>query len=384
MVVSEVVRFCRRVFFGASAPSIDEQPDDGFVEGSAISLEDGEDYDYSSRTPPSVGPNRTISESDTEDDDDDGISSPHQHPPAKRLKRLDGAVSSVAPSTTQEHYSDVFARVLLSVELLPLVAKFQSGAYLDIIPFLKVRFCQCKTRRGLDRWVEYLEHLDSIFPPWYASHGFSRIRHLHRCVPKGPTRAVIHAASVGNVTGMRRLRRMYRFKLVLDDCIIAAVINGQFNVLQYLHADETVTAFPKHCMQYAAACGHLGIVQFLDAYRPEACGGPAMNAAAEFGQLRVLKWLHTHRDEGCNTWAMDAAAKYGHLAVVQWLHENRDEGCTVLALEEAADRGHFEIVTFLRDVVRLPWTRQAIKNILRWSGPHEVLQDAQAAALDML
>ncbi|RHZ01794.1 hypothetical protein DYB37_004513 [Aphanomyces astaci] len=377
MVVSNVMNFCRRVFFGV-APS---QNEDVIVEGSAIFLEDGEDNDDGNHIPPCASPNNH--DSDT-DDDDDASPSPHPHrlPPAKRVKRQikDDVVSSSPP----QHVPNVYARVLLSTELLPVVAKFQPGAYVDILPFLKVRFCQCKTRRGLDRWVEYLEQLDTIFPAWYAIHGLSRIRHLHRCVPKGPTRAVIHAASVGNVTAMRRLRRMYRFKLVLDDCIIAAVINGQFNVLQYLHADESVNSFPKHCMQYAAACGHLGIVQFLDAYRPEACGGPAMNAAAEFGQLRVLKWLHYHRREGCNTWAMDAAAKYGHLAVVQWLHENRDEGCTVLALEEAAERGHFEVVTFLREVVRLPWSRRALKCMLRWGGPLEVLQDAHTAALDML
>ncbi|KAF0700971.1 Aste57867_8541 [Aphanomyces stellatus] len=278
----------------------------------------------------------------------------------------------------------VYERVLLSAELLPLVAKYQRGAYPDILPFLKVRFCQCKSRRGLDRWIEYLEQLDRIFPPWYQEHGFSRIRHLHRCVPKGPTRAVIHAASVGNIHAMRRLRRMYRFKLVLDDCIIAAVINGQFNVIQYLHADETVATFPKHCMQYAAACGHLGLVQFLHARRPEACGGPAMNAAAEFGQLRVLKWLHYHRRDGCNTWAMDAAAKYGFLDVVRWLQEHRDEGCTVLALEGAAERGHLAVVRYLREELRLPWSRLALKNMLRWAGPDDVLQDAQQAAIELL
>ncbi|CAK4629452.1 hypothetical protein LEN26_001830 [Aphanomyces euteiches] len=361
--MAELVAFCRRWFFGSEEATAETT--DGAHDMSDVFAEECGDSERP--VPPCASPNG----SDEEEGDDEMDSTIFPPRPLKRTK----------PGSPP---SDIFERVLLSVELLPLIAKFQTGAYLDILPFLKVRFCQCKTRRGLDRWVEYLEQLDRIFPPWYETYGFTRIRHLHRCVPKGPTRAVIHAASVGNLHAMRRLRRMYRFKLVLDDCIIAAVITGQFNVLQYLHGDDSVSAFPKHAMQYAAACGHLGLVQFLHNCRPEACGGPAMNAAAEFGQLRVLKWLHAHRNDGCNTWAMDAAAKYGHLEVVQWLHANREEGCTVLALEGAAERGHLAIVRFLREEVHLPWTRRALKSMLKWSGSDEVMQDAQAAAIEML
>ncbi|RHY75430.1 hypothetical protein DYB30_007558 [Aphanomyces astaci] len=224
-------------------------------------LEDDQAND--NHIPPYTRPNNH--DSDT-DNTDDASPSPHPHclPPAKRVKRH--IKDDVVSSSPLKHVPSIYTHtlVLLSTELLlPVVAKFQPGAYVDIVSLLNVSFCQCKTRRGLDRWVEYLEQLDTIFSAWYGIHGRSRIRHFHRCVPKGPTRA----ASVGNVTAMRR---MYRFKLVLDDCIIAAVINGQFNVLQYLHAYESVNAFPKHCMQYAAACGHLGIVRFLDTYRLEA------------------------------------------------------------------------------------------------------------------
>ena len=47
-----------------------------------------------------------------------------------------------------------------------------------------------------------------------------------------------------------------------------------------------------------------------------------MNWAAAKGHLHVVEWLHTNRSEGCTSGAMDHAASNGHLHVVQWLHAN--------------------------------------------------------------
>lgn len=58
------------------------------------------------------------------------------------------------------------------------------------------------------------------------------------------------------------------------------------------------------------------------------CSVNAMNYAAAEGHLDVVQWLHEHRGEGCTFSAMDGAAADGHLQVVRWLQENRIEGCT--------------------------------------------------------
>jgi hypothetical protein len=44
---------------------------------------------------------------------------------------------------------------------------------------------------------------------------------------------------------------------------------------------------------------------------------------------------------------MNWAAARGHLEVVQFLHVNRTEGCTTDAISLAAQNGHLDVVHFL-------------------------------------
>ena len=104
----------------------------------------------------------------------------------------------------------------------------------------------------------------------------------------------------------------------------------------------------KGALDFAAECGHLGIVKFLHTTRAEA-STDAMNSASENGHLDVVKWLHENRSEGCTKGAMDWAGNTGHLEVIKWLHDNRSEGCTKGAMDSAAGNGHLEVVKWLHE-----------------------------------
>ncbi|KDO28659.1 hypothetical protein SPRG_06514 [Saprolegnia parasitica CBS 223.65] len=64
------------------------------------------------------------------------------------------------------------------------------------------------------------------------------------------------------------------------------------------------------------------------------------------GFLPLVRTLH-ERGCSCSERAMDYAAANGHLEVVQFLHFNRTEGCTTYALDRAIYNGHFDVVCFL-------------------------------------
>jgi hypothetical protein len=171
---------------------------------------------------------------------------------------------------------------------------------------------------------------------------------------------------------------------------------GHLDVLQYFHSlqlssfttrtfsrgDEENADAPSWCtddaMNEAAANGHLDVVKWLHANRPEGCSTLAMDGAASNGNLEVVKWLHEHRTEGCTTDAMDDAAGGGHLDVVQWLHSNREEGCTSFAMDSAARSGHLDVVKWLHRHRSEGATKDALDgaadnghlNVVQWLHEH--------------
>lgn len=101
-------------------------------------------------------------------------------------------------------------------------------------------------------------------------------------------------------------------------------------------------------MRISATEGHLEIIKWLTAFRPELkVSTRVMDAAAYRGRLDVVKWLHENRSEGCSVHAIDSAAASGHLDVVKYLHDNRQEGCTTGAIDTAAAGGHLTTVQWL-------------------------------------
>ncbi|KAL3657633.1 hypothetical protein V7S43_017436 [Phytophthora oleae] len=147
-----------------------------------------------------------------------------------------------------------------------------------------------------------------------------------------------------------------------EDGLVHAVHNGRLEAVKWLLSH--VTNFPKlkqyNLMDVAAKLGYLDILQFfhgstlskerggLRQIRLKGCSTEAMDYAAANGHLEVVQWLHMNRSEGCTTKAMNSAAKEGHLEVVKWLYRNRSEGCTFKALEKAIGHGQLRVACWLR------------------------------------
>jgi len=133
--------------------------------------------------------------------------------------------------------------------------------------------------------------------------------------------------------------------------IFCAIVTGQIQCLKWLvnhHTDNNLVC-SRFALNGAAKNGHLPVVQFLHECGCEGWTTDAMNGASQNGHLNVVQFLHHHRPEGCTTFAMNAAAEHGHLDVVRFLHEHRTEGCTSFAMNSAAKNGHLDIVRFLHE-----------------------------------
>lgn len=140
-----------------------------------------------------------------------------------------------------------------------------------------------------------------------------------------------------------------------------AAANGHLEVVEWLHANRVEGCTTK-AMDKAGEHGYLDVVRFLHETRTEGCTTLAMGGAAENGHLDVVCFLHEHRSEGCTSGAMDGAAANGHMGVVKFLHERRADGCTTEAMNGAAGNGHLEVVQFLHDHREEGCTAKAMDN----------------------
>ncbi|KAF0694381.1 Aste57867_14750 [Aphanomyces stellatus] len=188
---------------------------------------------------------------------------------------------------------------------------------------------------------------------WVSQHGPSRLRLLFALLPR--VRSIIALAAVcannvslvhhldiefdvgtlceahnlvetaarfGHVDVLRLITRLPRFNFVVTtQAIVDASKHGQVAALQFLHDwdGRTGGAWTTRAMDFAAANGHIVVVE----------------------------WLHMHRTEGCSHWALDGAARNGHLKVVHFLVNHRTEGRVGDALVHAAREGHLKVVQYL-------------------------------------
>lgn len=148
---------------------------------------------------------------------------------------------------------------------------------------------------------------------------------------------------------------------------------GRLDILIWLY-DNVKLKFPSEMIYHAAAAGHLDVVKWVSQfYRLKSSGGQeiiectwqsykldtfdigraryyfgvAMDYAAAAGHLHIVQWLHYNRPEGCTVRAMTDAAAAGHMDVVQWLHDNRTEGCVMTTMIWAARCGHDDMVKWI-------------------------------------
>ncbi|CAI5710839.1 unnamed protein product [Hyaloperonospora brassicae] len=129
-----------------------------------------------------------------------------------------------------------------------------------------------------------------------------------------------------------------------------AATEGHLDVVKWLTAYRPEMTISTRAMDAAALQGHLDMVQWLHTNRSEGCTTAAMDSAAAGGHLHVVRWLHANRTEGCTRGAIDTAAAGGHLATVQWLWAHRSEGCTTVAIDFAIYNGHFPVVKWFSEL----------------------------------
>ncbi|RHY60474.1 hypothetical protein DYB30_003024 [Aphanomyces astaci] len=276
--------------------------------------------------------------------------------------------------------------VLQSRELVTAVLAYQHGIYPDMRPFvgLKSPFqnqmsLRVVTVEGRHPTDVAFAAIHDVMAAWYASVGHSRVWKLFASLPHMRDILILDAVYSGDVSVLELLHASDAKLLqsMAHPLLDLAALNGQLDVLAFLHLVVGHTGCTSLAMDVAAQYGHLEVVRFLHDHRTEGCSVWAMNGAAENGHLEVVTFLHTHRaesslewaleyaaadgrlavamylsealgtDDECSTRAMDGAARNGHLAMVQYLHHKRHDGCTTGAMDWAAGYGHLEVVQWL-------------------------------------
>lgn len=188
-------------------------------------------------------------------------------------------------------------------------------AYLNDIDFCSARLAH--------RW--FLVHTDDEITQQRRLAVWGR-HDLDLC-RKGDTAAVAALAAAGHYFTSRHLGE--------------AAAHGRIELIDLLLSDAVPHArYSPRAMNRAAEAGRLDVVIHLrsigtgqhpldDADDNE--HPVAMDYAAAGGHLDIVEWLHNNTRQGCTTAAMDWAAVGGHVEVLQWLHSHRSEGCTVRA-----------------------------------------------------
>ncbi|KAF0729483.1 hypothetical protein Ae201684P_001300 [Aphanomyces euteiches] len=210
--------------------------------------------------------------------------------------------------------------------LLPRITAFQQGIPGHALPFLNFATTKILAKKtSIEATYDFLIQLDQIMSPWYAMHGLRRLSSL--CAT---------------------------FDFMVPFLAQHAAFAGWIQTLEYLDVHVNGFSF-KHLVDFAALGGSINAIEWIfdnvekEASEEEALDcvtSNAMDGAATFNRLDVLIYLH-NMGLTCTTEAMDGAARHGHLRIVTFLQANRPEGCSNSALKDATAAGHGEVVLFL-------------------------------------
>ncbi|KDO18174.1 hypothetical protein SPRG_16406 [Saprolegnia parasitica CBS 223.65] len=154
-------------------------------------------------------------------------------------------------------------------------------------------------------------------------------------------RHAIYQSTLANATLALDTFPWLHYPSLLDD----VAIQGFLPLVQTLH--ERGFACSVDAMDFAAAEGHLDVVQFLHKNRTEGCSVYALEYAIINGHFNVVRFLIEHRTEGASHGIFDGAAGSAGLDVVQYLHSLGTFDCTVNAVDEAVAWGNLPVVQFL-------------------------------------
>ena len=141
-----------------------------------------------------------------------------------------------------------------------------------------------------------------------------------------------------------------------------AAENGHLECLKYLR-EVAKAPWDKKTVLGAAENAHLHILKYLVEGRYPYFQASACARTARSGHLECLKYLHEVAKLPWDHETGESAASGGHLHILKYLAERKyscwlswghDRACTLAARE-----GHLECLKFLREVMKMPWGKQA-------------------------
>eukprot|EP00594_Rhizosolenia_setigera_P015404 CAMPEP_0178956140 /NCGR_PEP_ID=MMETSP0789-20121207/10047_1 /TAXON_ID=3005 /ORGANISM="Rhizosolenia setigera, Strain CCMP 1694" /LENGTH=231 /DNA_ID=CAMNT_0020637953 /DNA_START=249 /DNA_END=940 /DNA_ORIENTATION=+ len=112
------------------------------------------------------------------------------------------------------------------------------------------------------------------------------------------------------------------FEYIFEEMDEYAAVCGKLNVLKWVEK-KVPDIYEDTCAREAARYGHLHILQWLKEEKHLELDGYLYDKAINGSHLHVLKWLR-EQEVDWNLFTFTTAAEKGNLDILQWLHE---EGC---------------------------------------------------------
>jgi len=105
--------------------------------------------------------------------------------------------------------------------------------------------------------------------------------------------------------------------------------------------------------EYAAVCGKLNVLKWVENKVPDIDKDTCANEAARFGHLHILQWLQEERGLQLNRELYYRAIEGGHLHVLKWLRE-QEVPWSEYTFMKAAIEGNINVLQWLHDE-GCPW-----------------------------
>jgi len=156
----------------------------------------------------------------------------------------------------------------------------------------------------------------------------------------------------------RSLREEKKRNLLREICYVAVeeerfdLLNKVWNNLD--HEDEFDKDVFEEMDEYAAGCGKLNMLKWVENKVPEIYKDICANEAARYGHLHIIEWLREEQDLELDGVLYDCAIEGGgQLHVLEWLRE-KEVDWYIWTFTTAAQIGNLDILQWLQDE-RCPW-----------------------------
>ncbi|EQC25338.1 hypothetical protein SDRG_16801 [Saprolegnia diclina VS20] len=288
------------------------------------------------------------------------------------------------------------ACVLRCADLVRAIVAYQSGAYGDVRPLLRLLYSVRLPRPAALSLLTYARDLRAAYASFHDA--FVRIDGDWRrlaATPKASDAMMYYAIVFGNVAILRHRdasgapfltplddtahedAQLEYLRIALDPSrdrrgrsqrtndpslvrarlsmrsIELACVGGHLDVIEYLHQNDAgcvqMHLWGKMVAEATAAAGHVSVLRYFHDHGYEGATRTAINAAARYGHLPVIEYLV----ETCGLWsdnAIEWAAHYRHTDLIRSLAARSNHRHVQAALHAAVDRGDIRIVRALREV----------------------------------